>query len=465
MENQEQKEALKADYLQSVMKDLPPDYHDANLWQKHFAYWGGYILQLISVVAFAYLLYETFCFIWAITENLSRVVTFGACFIAGILVEFFRRKMIEGEGERLKRHITITTSPIGKHYVATGKLQVSVVLTLVVISAIMIAMSAGGAWVFVQKNAPQKAQVKVTEVASPLLQDIKAEKDRVSALDKSIQHLQQSKANELKDHKSYVVWEGKEYLLPETKTRHEGYDRQIATMQAQRQKHMELIDKYEGKLSKTEAKVETQNVNIQSENAFNLYWYGVAAAMIWIAFELVLLWCLCYPFSFEQEVRKEQLAKIIALGYASQYIAVIEGAKHKEAMQILGNVLAIQETNQGYLFLNQMPTLEASVEQQKRKSKPTKPIGFELTGKKDYEGLYKHLMSGKTINRQTLGYYNFNVSIPELNAMMNAIDGKGRKVDAKIQDTINTFMRSTGKTIAPQRKKTNIIITEPSSHW
>jgi hypothetical protein len=125
---------------------------------------------------------------------------------------------------------------------------------------------------------------------------LQEQKNAIAKLDQSIEMLQKNKAQELRDHKSYAVWQGKEYLLPETKTRHEGYDRQIAAMQTQRQKHLSLLEAQQAKLDKKEERTEKNNETILQQNHETKKVYGFIIAPMWFFFEVLLLFLLAYQW-------------------------------------------------------------------------------------------------------------------------------------------------------------------------
>ncbi len=299
----------KEAFLEDIMTAQPRDYQDRNWFYHLSATLLGYPLQLVSILAGSYLLFDIASFVWhlEIYSNASYTV-FASCVGVFLLIESLRRWLID------------TT---GYHYLATyqtqdqklmrGEFLQTKLYVLVLISALLITSGTMGAYQYSKHHAPQANTINIKQETSPLTQQVQAEKQRIAETDKAVAALQQSKKAELHDHKSYAVWEGKEYLLPETKTRHEGYDKQIALMQAQRIKHLDLIQKYEQKLLSKEQVYEQKNEAIVSINTVNKESYAAACGGIWLVFEMLLLLMLSYTWIYKTGVKREKLLESIEI--------------------------------------------------------------------------------------------------------------------------------------------------------
>jgi len=299
----------KEAFLEDVMTAQPRDYQDRNWFYHLSSILIGYPLQLVSILAGSYLLFDIAAFVWQMDaySNPSYAI-FGGCIGIFLLIEMLRRWLIDTTGYHyLATYQTEDQKLVRGEYLHT-KLYV-----LALISVLLVTSGTIGAYQYSKHHAPQAKTINVKQETSPITKQVQDEKQRVAELDKATLSLQQSKKNELHDHKSYAVWQGKEYLLPETKTRHEGYDKQIALMQAQRQKHFELIQKYEQKLSSKEQLFEQKNTLITSSNEDNKEIYAGACAGIWLVFELLLLLMLSYPWVYKTGVKREKLLETIEI--------------------------------------------------------------------------------------------------------------------------------------------------------
>jgi hypothetical protein len=299
----------KEAFLEEIMTASPRDYQDRN-WFYHLAsLLVGYPLQLVSILAGSYLLYEIAVFVWQI-ESFSNTsyIFFGGCFAVFLLIEMLRRWLIDTTGYHY-----LATYQVEDQRLMAGEYLRTKIYALALISTILVTSGTIGAYQYSKNNAPQAKTINVKTETSPLSKQIEGEKQHIAQLDKSITALQQNKAGELRDHKSYAIWAGKEYLLPETKTRHEGYDKQIASMQTQRQKHLDLIQKYEQKLFSQEQKYEQKNAQITSTNENHKEMYAAACAGIWLVFEMILLLMLSYPWVYKVGIKREKLLESVEI--------------------------------------------------------------------------------------------------------------------------------------------------------
>jgi hypothetical protein len=218
------------------------------------------------------------------------------------------------------------------HWVATfrieaGKLQAgeflrSATFFVLAISVAMIGAGTFGAYQYAMNNGQQASKIDAKHQTLPLANKLAYERQQIASLDKSIQALQTGKAGELRDHKNYAVWEGKEYLLPEAKARHEQYDRQIAAMQQQRQKHLDLVGKYEEQNAQQQARIEKQNAVIEETHQDKKLAYSWLLGVFFFVFECVLLLMLGYGWYYEYMVKRGVLLAHLAQPSKNAYQGV-----------------------------------------------------------------------------------------------------------------------------------------------
>lgn len=316
----------KEAFLEDIMTATPRDYQDRN-WFYHLASMLiGYPLQLVSILAGSYLLFDIAVYVWQIESySTPSYGIFAGCFAIFMLIEMLRRWLIDTTGYHY-----LATYQVEDQRLVTGEYLRTKIYVLGLISLVLITSGTIGAYQYSKNHAPQAKTINVQQETSPLAKQIAEEKNRLTQLDKSIQNLQQSKSAELRDHKSYAVWEGKEYLLPETKTRHEGYDKQIASMQGQRQKHLDLIHKYEQKLSSKEQNYEQKNTQITLTNENHKEMYAAACAGIWLVFEMLLLLMLSYPWVYKTGIKREKLLESVEVKRRIHLKAQTQQAQPKE---------------------------------------------------------------------------------------------------------------------------------------
>lgn len=291
------KQAVRQELLQAT----PHDYQDRNWFYQMIAIVISYPLQTISILAGAYLLFDVAMFVWQLPSySWASVGVFVGCAIVFLLIELLRRWLVD---------------TVGFHYLATfyvkageivaGEWLRTKIIILACISAGLISAGTFGAYQYSKNHAPQAQTIDIKQATSPLLSQINAEKRHIEQLNKTITDLQQNKKKELADHKSFAVWEGKEYLLPEVKLRHQNYDAQIAQSQRQVQTHLDILQKYEQKLSSKEQSLEQENKNTTTLNLMSKEQYAVASAGIWLCFEALLLLSLAYVWVYRYGVKRE----------------------------------------------------------------------------------------------------------------------------------------------------------------
>jgi hypothetical protein len=160
---------------------------------------------------------------------------------------------------------------------------------------------------YIKHSAPEAKTIDIQQVTSPLVQKTQQERQSLARLDKDIQALMNAKKAELADYKSYQVWQGKEYLLPEVKERHTNYDKQIAEMNRQRQLHQKQLANFEDRLNHKEQKTEAENQKIIGENQLSKETYAAISAGIWLVFEILLVFMLSYSWVYKLGVKREVL--------------------------------------------------------------------------------------------------------------------------------------------------------------
>jgi hypothetical protein len=262
------------------------------------------------VLAGAYLLFDVASFVWQLSPyTWTTGGVFAVCVLLFVLIESLRRWLVDTVGF----HYLATFYVEGKD-VVHGEWLRTKILVLCCISVGLVSSGTFGAYQYSKNHAPQAETIDLKQATSPLSAQIKAEKQHIEQLNKNITDLQQNKKKELHDHKSYAIWEGKEYLLPEVKIRHQNYDAQIAQMQRQAQAHLEILQKYEQKLSSKEQVLEQKNHEIHAFNRLSKEQYAVASAGIWFVFEALLLFSLAYLWLYRYGVKRELLLEQATLG-------------------------------------------------------------------------------------------------------------------------------------------------------
>ncbi len=272
------------------MSVTPRDYQERNWLYDVIAKAVSYPLQGLSILAGAYLLFEVGSKLFALPAySTMSILLMCTSLVVFLLIETVRRSLV---------------FEVGYHYLATytyettGEWLRTKLIVLACISALLVASGTYGAYQYSQNNAPQTDKIDLKQVTTPLLTSIQNEKNQIAQIDKTVATLQGNKSAELKDDKSYALWAGKLYLLPETKTRHAGYDAQIGKLQNQREAHLKMLSSYESKLDKTEDKTHTQNAQILTENLLQKNAYSLVCALIWLFFEALLLYCIAYEWLY-----------------------------------------------------------------------------------------------------------------------------------------------------------------------
>jgi hypothetical protein len=290
-------------FVEDLLSAKPKDYQERNFFYRQVSILLSYPLQIISILAGSYLLYDIAHFVWQLSlETSSGVVVYSFCVLIFLGIEATRRWLVNTTGYNY-----FATLKIADNKVKKGEWLKSNLYCLIFISLLLVSTGTLGVYQYIKHNSPEKPIISVESVTSPLEQKIVDEKTSISRIDKDLQGLIGAKKMELNDKKSYAEWNGKEYLLSDVKQRHQNYDKQINDMNAQRAKHQSLIDKYEEKLTHQETKTENKNQEITILNQENKEIYAGVTAAIWLVFEFLLVFMLAYNSIYLYNSKKEKL--------------------------------------------------------------------------------------------------------------------------------------------------------------
>lgn len=293
----------KQAFVNELLHAKPKDFQERNHSYYRACNLLSYPLQLISILAGSYLLFEIIQYVWQLRLYTSRgAVAFAACIGIFIGIESLRRWLVNTTGYNY-----LTTFKIVDQQLKKGEWLQSNLICLFLISCILIATGTMGVYQYIKQSSPKASTYDVAQVVSPIEQKIKDEKTTIQRLDQDIQGLMQAKKRELKDPKSYAIWKGKEYLLPEVKKRHTNYDKQIDAMHLQRQTHQVLIQQYEKKLNRKESQTTKKNQEIIQTNKQHKEVYAGTTAGIWLCFEMMLVYMLSYQWLYLYGAKKESL--------------------------------------------------------------------------------------------------------------------------------------------------------------
>nr|MCU0448101.1 hypothetical protein [Microscillaceae bacterium] len=259
--------------------------------------------QFISILAGAYLLFDIARFVWQLdVYSAGGTAILGLCFIIFFSIESLRRWLVNTAGYHY-----LATFRIQNGQIIAGEWLSTKVYILAFISIVLISSGTTGTYLYIKHSAPEAKTIDIQQVTSPLVQKTQQERQNLTRLDKDIQTLMNAKKAEIADYKSYKVWQGKEYLLPEVKERHTNYDKQIAEMNRQRQLHQKQLASFEDRLSHKEQKTEAENEKIIGENQLSKEMYAGISAGIWLVFEVLLVFMLSYSWVYKLGVKREVL--------------------------------------------------------------------------------------------------------------------------------------------------------------
>ena len=309
----EQKDKWFALNKQAFVEDLltanPKDFQERNWFYQNLSLIISYPLQVVSILAGSYLLFDIARYVWGLSlQSTQGILIYSVCIVFFIGIEALRRWLVNTTGYNY-----VTTFKIVKQQLKKGEWLKSNLYCLIFISLLLVSSGTAGVYQYIKNNSPEAAIIDLGQVTSPLEQKIGEEKASISRIDQDIEHLMKAKKAELADSRSYAIWQGKEYLLPEVKTRHQNYDKQIQALQNQRQNHQNMTARYEAKLDQKEAKTEQENSEISQLNEVNKELYASATAGLWLAFEMLLVFMLSYNWIYLYCSKKEKLLE--KLGY------------------------------------------------------------------------------------------------------------------------------------------------------
>lgn len=293
----------KSAFEHDLLEIRPKSFQERNQIYKSAFSLLSYPFQLISVLAGSYLLFSVIQYVWQIDlHTFYGVTAFVLCITLFLGIESLRRWLVNTTGYNY-----IATFKIQDNHLKKGEWLSSNLCCLFFISTVLVSTGTLGVYQYIKNNSPKANTVDTITVSAPIQHKITEEKKAISRLDKDIQALMQAKKNELGDGKSYAVWKGKEYLLPEVRTRHKNYDKQINAMNTQRQTHQTLVARYENQMAQKEQKVTVENERVIHLNNSHKETYAGVSAGIWLCFELLLVYMLSYYWFYLYGSKKEKL--------------------------------------------------------------------------------------------------------------------------------------------------------------
>ncbi len=297
----------KEAFVEDLLQARPKDYQERNHFYQSISNLLSYPLQAISILAGSYLLFDILRFVWQLDlATFQGLGVFSLCVGVFLGIEALRRWLVNTTGYNY-----FATLKISNHGLKKGEWIRSNLYILILISSILVSTGTIGVYQYIKHNSPEVATLDVKTVVSPTEQKISNEQSRINRLDQDIQNLLQAKKKELADQRSYALWKGQEYLLPEVKTRHAQYDRQIQAMNTQRQQHQQLIRRYEEKLTEKESQTQAENAEITHLNHLNKEIYAGTSAGIWLGFEVLLVFMLSYRWVYLYHSKREKLLEIL----------------------------------------------------------------------------------------------------------------------------------------------------------
>ncbi len=293
----------KESFLEDLLAAKPKDYAERNYLYYLVSAWLSYPLQLISILAGSYLLYDTMRFgqvELSIFKQDWILAIIGLLIFLGI--ESLRRWLVSTTGYNY-----LTTFRMVENRVRPGQWIRSNLMTLILISSLLVSSGTLGVYKVVQNHAPEAKILDIQATLSPWDEKIQETQDQIQGLHENVNQIIAQKQQELKDKRSYARWKGKDYLLPEVKERHVRYDRQVANMQEQQQKYLSLAEQYEKQRISEKTQVERQNKAQEIASGEHKEHYALVTAGVWLLFELILSFFLAYPWIYLFYCKKELL--------------------------------------------------------------------------------------------------------------------------------------------------------------
>lgn len=293
----------KESFLEDLLAAKPKDYAERNYVYYLVSNWLSYPLQLISILAGSYLLYDTMRLGQIKLDFFEQDWILAALGLAIFLgIESLRRWLVNTTGYNY-----LTTFRILGNRLQSGQWIRSNLFTLILISILLVTSGTLGVYRMVQNHAP-KAEIKDLQVVlAPWDEKIKEMKEQIRSLNGNVSKIITQKQGELKDQRSYARWKGKDYLLPEVKERHIRYDQQVGIMQDQQQTYLSLAEQYEIRRTAEQEKIEKHNEIQQIESGQHKEHYASVTAGVWLLFELILSFFLAYPWIYLFYCKKELL--------------------------------------------------------------------------------------------------------------------------------------------------------------
>ncbi|TAE74796.1 MAG: zinc finger MYND domain-containing protein [Bacteroidetes bacterium] len=307
LSQKEQKNKLSAINKENFIADLlsarPKDYQERNWFYHQLSIILSYPLQFISILAGSYLLFDLAKFIWHIEiDTIFGLVIFIFCMLLFFGIEALRRWLVNTSGYHF-----LATFRREQSQLIQGEWLKTKMYILILISCILVTSGTFGAYQYTKHNKPKAATIDIKNLTAGLESKIKDEKIDVEKIDRNLKDILNAKKNTIADKKSYAIWEGNQYLLPEIKSRLENYDKQLQALTSQREKHQNLLHRFEEQRHQKEQKAESKNTQIVAESEYSTEIYAGACAGIWLSFECMLVFLLSYSWTYKYGVKREVL--------------------------------------------------------------------------------------------------------------------------------------------------------------
>lgn len=304
-DKQNSKVSLATEIEDNVLSLEPKTYTERNLTANKIANLLSYPLQIISVLAGAYMIFSIALQVFSIEiESIVAVLIGIVALFVFIGIEYLRRLFVDNIGE----HYIASSNYLSKKHQSfrRGEWLYTKTFWLVAITLITVSSGTYGVYQASQDIQPAANTYNIKAEVSPTANKITRQEQIIKDLQNEVSKLQNQKASELADAKSYNTWKGNKYLKPVVAKRHQNYDAQIQSYQNQITKHTELLAGLEGKLTSKENKLTDANVNIESKHKLNSTTYAIIGASIWFIFEIALVFCLAYVWSYKFNVAKHK---------------------------------------------------------------------------------------------------------------------------------------------------------------
>ncbi|MEO1651925.1 MAG: hypothetical protein AAFU64_00120 [Bacteroidota bacterium] len=383
-------ELRKTSFVEDLLEARPKDYQERNRPYQKISIFLSYPLQLISILAGSYLLYELLAFAWsAKLDSLEKTFLFAFCGCVFLGIESLRRWLVDTTGYNY-----FASLKLEEGRVKNGEWLRSNVYILLFLSLILISSGSFGVHQYIKNNGPSAPIIDIQAGAEDIETKIQKEQDRVLKLDQSIQNIQQNKAKDLAKSQSYGSWQNQKFLLPEIKKRHEGYDHQISQLLRQQASHQSRIGQLENRLAQYKSETKQENKQIIRQVISHTEAYAGLSAGIWLGFEFILIFMLAYPWIYLYGSKKEKLLELM------------DWKKHEVPAQVLSRT-----SSPAVILPKLVSTKPFSLEKPLAKLDnvlPGHPIGFD----KWYEGSSqkKKIKPQKKERKKAVSDKNSNIS-------------------------------------------------------